>query len=177
MHHRRSIRLANFDYASEGGYFITIVTHERQQLFGEIIAGEMRANSYGAVAREEWFRTAELRPYVVLFEEEFVVMPNHTHGIISLTGRGTARRAPTMEEIPPHEKFGNPVSGSIPTIVRAYKSAVTRRINEIRGAQSFSVWQRNYFEHVIGHDREYDEIVEYIHSNPRNWTVDDEYLE
>ena len=94
-HHRRSIRLKGFDYTSEGGYFITIVTHERQYLFGEIRDGEMHLNPLGKIAYDEWFRTVELRPYVELFDIEFIVMPNHVHGIIWLTCRGTARRAPT----------------------------------------------------------------------------------
>ena len=71
--------------------------------------------------RDEWFRTAQMREYVELFEDEFVVMPNHIHGIIWHTGRGTARRAPTID--PTIEQFGKPVPGSIPTIVRSYKSA------------------------------------------------------
>ena len=175
MHQRRSIRLPHFDYTSEGGYFITIVAHRRQHLFGKVVAGEMHANHFGAVVHDEWFRTAELRPFVELFENEFIVMPNHIHGIIWLTGRGTARRAPTMDEYP-HEQFGNPVSGSIPTIVRAYKSAVSKNINEIQGTRSLPVWQRNYFEHIISTDREYENIVDYIESNPHNWLLDEEYL-
>jgi REP element-mobilizing transposase RayT len=105
-HHRRSIRLKGYDYTSEGGYFITLVAHERQSIFGEIIDGEMRLNDFGIIAREEWFRTAQMRPYVELFEDEIVVMPNHVHGIIWITDhpdrrgtdshrRGTAPRAPT----------------------------------------------------------------------------------
>ena len=81
-HHRRSIRLPGYDYASEGGYFITLVPHERQHLFGETVDGVMQLNDLGAIARDEWFRTAQMRPYVELFEDEFVVMPNHVHGII-----------------------------------------------------------------------------------------------
>ena len=187
MHRRRSIRLKGFDYSSEGGYFITLVTHERQPLFGEVIGDEMRLNELGVIARDEWFRTAQIRPYVELFDDEFVVMPNHIHGIIWITDppdrwgsdshrRGTARRAPTRETPTNVEQFGKPVSGSTPTIVRSYKSAVTKRINEMRASPSSPVWQRNYHEHIIGFDHEYDAIVEYIHNNPVNWTKDDEYF-
>ncbi len=177
MHHRRSIRLPKYDYTSEGGCFITIVTHQRQHLFGEIVAGEMHINPFGEVVHTERFRTAHMRPYVGLFEDEFVVIPNHIHGIIWLICRGTTLRAPTPDDNSPYEKFGKPVPGSIPTIVRAYKSAITKCINEIRGTPSFPVWQRNYFEHLITTDREYDNIVDYIESNPRNWLMDEEFCQ
>jgi len=98
------------------------------------------------IAREEWLRCTELRSNVRLFENEFIIMPNYVHGILWLTpGRGTARRAPTVDEIPEYEKFGNPVSGSIPTIVRACKSAVSKRIHLLRPISKMPVWQRNYY--------------------------------
>jgi len=85
-HHRRSIRLPGYDYTQPGAYFITIVTHERMPSFGEIVDGEMRLNEYGEIVRAEWFQTAVVRPYVVLHPDEFVVMPNHIHGIIWIVG-------------------------------------------------------------------------------------------
>jgi len=190
LHHRRSIRLKGYDYTSEGGYFITLVTHQRLPLFGDIVESEMRLNDLGIIAREEWFRTAQMRPYVELFDDEFVVMPNHIHGIIwitpSYTRWGTARRAPTTGDapttddtpnedlLPNLEQFGKPVAQSIPTIVRSYKSAVTKRINELLNTPSSPVWQRNYYEHIITTDREYESIVEYIDANPRTWLSDTE---
>jgi putative transposase len=82
LHHRRSIRLADYDYSAEGGYYITIVTQGKACLFGEVTDGEMKINDFGKIVYEEWFRTAKLRPNVELLEDEFVVMPNHIHGII-----------------------------------------------------------------------------------------------
>lgn len=81
-HHRRSIRLPGYNYAQPGAYFVTLVTHRRECLFGEIVDGEMRVNAQGEIARAEWFQTAVVRPYVMLRDDEFVVMPNHVHGII-----------------------------------------------------------------------------------------------
>ena len=169
---RRSIRLKGYDYTSEGGYFITIVTYNRQPLFGGIIDGEMHLTDLGTIAQEEWFHTAQMRPYIEIFDDEFVVMPDHIHGIIWHTGRGTARRAPTID--PPIEQFGKPVPGSIPTIIRAYKSSVTKRINTLLNTPSSPVWQRNYYEHIITSDREYESVIEYIHNNPLNWALDQE---
>ena len=79
----------------------------------------------------------------------------------------TARRAPT-------EEFGKPVAHSIPTIMRAFKSASTKRINEMRGVAGFPVWQRNYYEHVIRDDGELNEIRQYITDNPARWAEDRE---
>jgi len=81
-HHRRSIRLKGYDYRQPGAYFITIVTQDRVCLFGEVADGEIRLNDAGKIVCEEWFAAARIRPYVRLDEREFVVMPNHVHGII-----------------------------------------------------------------------------------------------
>jgi putative transposase len=140
-HHRRSIRLKEYDYSQPGGYFVTIVTFQRDCLFGNIVNEEMVLSNFGLVAKQQWeklpkrFRNVEL--------STFVVMPNHIHGIIILNGRGTtedqndydeglSRRAPT-------EQFGKPIPGSIPTIVRSYKSAVSYRINLLRGAKDIPI--------------------------------------
>ena len=149
-HHRRSIRLKGYDYTQPGAYFVTICTYRRDEIFGEIINGEMILNETGKIARDEWFRTAELRPYVKLYEDEFVIMPNHEHGIIWIVGEAAVgrpvvgirrRRIPTTETI---ESFGKPVKGSIPTIVRAYKSAVTYAVNGAQNMRGAVLWQRNY---------------------------------
>jgi REP element-mobilizing transposase RayT len=123
-------------------------------------------NEFGKIVEEEWQRTGALRDNVSL--DEFVVMPDHCHGIIRLVGRGTARRAPTGAACMPTtiEKFGAPVAGSIPTIVRAFKSAVTRRVNELRFTPGARVWQRAFYEHVIRGQEGLFRLREYIRSNP-----------
>ena len=96
--------------------------------------------------------------------DAFIVMPNHIHGII--IRRGTARRAPTVE------RFGKPVAGSLPTLVRAYKSAVTQGINTLRRTPGDSVWQENYYEHIVRSEAELNRIREYIATNPMRWGSD-----
>ncbi len=138
-------------------------------MFGSVVDGEMRLNEFGVAVREEWLRTAILRPRVVL--GEFILMPNHIHGIIVLSddgGRGTLQRAPTVEQ------FGKPTSDSIPTIVRLFKSATTKRINEMRGTPGSLVWQRNYCEHVMRNDESLNRICQYIATNPLRWAMDRE---
>ena len=94
-HHRRSIRLREYDYSQPGGYFVTVCTAEKRALFGQIIADEMRMKNTGRIVESEWFRMATARPNLVL--DAFVIMPNHVHGVIIIQDdcRGTARRAPT----------------------------------------------------------------------------------
>jgi putative transposase len=171
-HHRRSIRLKGYDYTQAGAYFVTICAYQRLHVFGEVINGEMVLNETGKIARDEWFKTAELRPYVELFEDEFVVMPNHGHGIIWIVG---ARRRRTPTDVV--EKFGKPVKGSIPTIVRAYKSAVMYAVNGAQNMRGAVLWQHNYYEHIIRNDRELNNIRWYIVNNPLNWQLDRDNLQ
>ncbi|MHB0924866.1 MAG: transposase [Bellilinea sp.] len=172
-HHRRSIRLPGYDYAQEGAYFITLCTHNREHLFGEIVNGEMVLNDLGKIVHDEWNHTSIIRPTIEL--GEFVVMPNHFHGIILIVdGRGTAHRAPTGD-IPTYEQFGKPVAGSIPTVVRGFKSAATKRINIFRNTPGAPVWQRNYYEHIIRNEKSYFEIAQYIFDNPAHWETDSEF--
>ncbi len=119
-HYRRSIRLKGYDYSQVGAYFVTICTRDKKCLFGRIVDGKMVLNGFGEVARDEWNETTNIRRNVEL--DEYVVMPNHLHGIIVVTNShgGTRPRAFMVES------FGKPVPGSLPTIVRGYKAAVTR---------------------------------------------------
>ncbi len=168
---RRSVRLKGYDYSQAGAYFVTLCAHNRECLFGDVGARravpdsvpEMILSNFGDIVVAEWLKTATIHAGIEL--GEFVVMPNHFHGILIL-GEGTARRAPTIE------KFGQPVAGSIPTIIRSFKSAVTKCINEIRNTPGAPVWQRNYYEHIIRNEADYTGIVEYIAHNPQQWAED-----
>ena len=75
----KSIRLAEYDYSSESGYFITIVTHQRKSLYGRIDNGAMVLNDSGRIIMKEWFQTSRIRPSIELFDDEFVAMSNHIH--------------------------------------------------------------------------------------------------
>jgi putative transposase len=173
IHHRRSIRLKGYDYAQPGVYFITIVSHRRLPIFGEITGGAVRLNACGEIARAEWMRTAAIRREIVL--DEFVVMPNHFHAIViimecdlgSVGGKG---RSPLRPEMP-----CGPANNSLASLIAGYKSAVTTRINQLRGTPCAPVWQRNYWEHIIRNEDELSRIQEYIRYNPVAWETDDEY--
>jgi REP element-mobilizing transposase RayT len=177
---RKSIRLKGYDYSNPGAYFITICVKEKQHMFGEVVNGKVHLNGPGEIVKREWLKTFAIRKNLGL--DEYVIMPNHFHGIMIIKCRGTVRRAPTgvhyadttLQRAPTAEQFGKPVSCSLPTVVRLFKSAVTKHINEIRSFPKSVVWQRNYYEHVIRNEFELNSIKEYIQNNPMKWHLDRE---
>jgi REP element-mobilizing transposase RayT len=175
-HHRRSIRLAGYDYSRPGAYFVTICTEDRECLFGEIIAGEMRLNDAGAIALAVWNDLPMHYAHVQL--ERFVIMPNHVHGIIILTddvavvGAGL-KPAPT-QSVPTDAATTGVRRHGLPEIVRAFKTFSARRINELRGTPGVPVWQRNYYEHVVRTAESLERIRAYIETNPERWAWDRE---
>jgi len=161
-HRRRLIRLREYDYKQAGAYFITVVAHGRAVLFGEIAGGETRLNEFGQIVERAWADLPE--HYLNVQCDAFVVMPNHIHGIIMLGEpivEAGLKPAPTRR----HE---------LPEIVRALKTFSARRINEMRHTPRASVWQRNYYEHIIRGDRELLRVREYILNNPLDWENDRE---
>lgn len=196
IHHRRSIRIKGYDYSREGLYFITICTFNHESLFGHIDNSDMVLAEYGEIANKEWLQTGEIRNKITL--NEFVIMPNHMHGIIEISDsirRGTMPRALVSNtqadsirkhcgakekgtwQRAPTEQFGKPTSNTIPTIVRGFKSTVTKQINNIRNTPGQSVWQRSYYEHVIRNEKSYNRISEYIRYNPERWLDDKYYMD
>jgi REP element-mobilizing transposase RayT len=176
IHHRRSIRLVHYDYTRNGAYFITICTHKKIHLFGEIAEGssscpEVVLNVAGAIAERCWLQIPVHFPHVET--DEYVIMPNHVHGIIIVSDGGTRRGKACLAPTRAIERFGKPIAGSIPTIIGSYKSAVTRAINEINSMSGVSIWQRNYYEHVIRNDNDLYEIRKYIRDNPAKWESDE----
>ena len=238
-----SSRCPKWNYSSPGYYFITVVTHNRDHLFGEVIDGKMRLNEYGKIVNKEWRITGEKHDTIVL--DEFQVMPNHMHGIIRLSDTGCRgcdvqrarhnngddlnngndggdfrdRRFRCRDVAcyvstngtndtnrinhlngtfdtgdAPKEVFANdiigpatgksvritlseisPVSGSLSTIVRSFKSAITRRINEFQRTPGAPVLQSRFHDHIIRDEKELFLIRRYIRNNPANWVVGDEF--
>jgi REP element-mobilizing transposase RayT len=166
-HHRRSIRLPGHDYGQVGAYFITVCTRNRQCLFGDVVDEAMRLNECGETVEHEWSRTGVLRRNLV--PDAFIVMPNHFHAIVTLpdSGRGVLQYAPTADQ----PSLRSP-SQTIGAIVRGFKSAVTRQINALRRTARVSVWQRNYYEHIIRSEASLNAIRCYIESNPLLWRYD-----
>lgn len=120
---RRSIRLKRYNYTQPGAYFITLCTHKRRPHFGSIANKKMNLSTLGYIAQDEWICTAQLRTNVEL--DAFVFMPDHMHGIIIIKEESHPKHSDFF-----FEQFGKPIPNSIPSIIRAYKAAVTREIRK-----------------------------------------------
>ena len=175
-HHRRSIRLRNWDYRAPGAYFVTLVTHGHEPIFGEIVDKTMHLSALGEIVSEEWFASEKIRREVEL--DESVVMPNHLHGIVWIVGaHNAALNADVSSNILlPHkpEPIQRPPR-SLGSFVAGFKSACTKRINTLRDTPGAPVWLRNYYERVIRNERELNAIRKYIQDNPANWEKDKDH--
>ena len=178
-HHRRSIRLRGYDYAQAGAYFITIVAQGRECLLGQVVNDEMQLNDAGRMIWDEWQALAHRFPAVEL--DQFVVMPNHVHGIVRIVGASLvdAHDGMTTTEGATTRRATTRVAPTLGDIVGAFKSITTNEY--IRGVktlgwQSFPgrLWQRNYYEHIIRDDASLNRIRRYIVDNPAQWPNDDE---
>ena len=164
---RKSIRLKEFDYSQPGEYFVTICAKNHKCIFGSIVNGQMDLNERGNVVKECWEKIPEHFPNVVL--DEYIIMPNHIHGILVLIGPIVGTR-PAVSLL--HERFGKPVSGSLSTIVRSFKSAVTKRINEMHVRESGQLWQPRYYDRIIRSEKELQNTRDYIANNVITWAFD-----
>ncbi len=202
IHHRRSIRLKGYDYAQAGLYFITICCQDRAHLFGEVINEIMILNEYGKIAFTEWENSMNIRDNIYL--HDFVIMPNHIHGIIEIVFKKANQDAGELE-LAPITKFQSP-SQTIGSIVRGYKIATIKKIKdkvleesskgelrcmgELQFAHTsqfaptptekiiqldFKIWQRNYYEHIIRNEASHQRISDYILNNPAQWSEDKFY--
>lgn len=168
---RKNIRLLEYDYSQAGLYFVTLCTHQRQCLFGDVTNGQMCPNNFGKIVAEEWLQTALIRQNVVLHES--VLMPNHFHGIVEIL-HDNVERLGAIENECRDIKTGACNAPLLAKIVRGYKSAVTRRINQMVYAPMI-VWQRNYYEHIIRDEQACQKIAQYTQNNPQSWQEDSLY--
>jgi len=170
--YRHTNRLKGYDYTLAEAYFVTIVTYQHLCLFGEIINGEVKLNPHGKIAFEQWKRLEKRFPLSDF--SAFVIMPNHLHGIIYLSkgaGEGTQKNHDQISHLRPYIKL-HVIPGSLGAIVRAYKASVSFRINLIRGLIDPPIWQRNYYDHIIRNEKEYENIWKYIEANSQKWDED-----
>lgn len=165
-----SARLQGYDYGQNGAYFITICTKNRIHYFGEIMTASvetqdiasLRPTQIGAIANEYWQKISEHFPFVIL--DEFVVMPNHVHGILIISKE--------TQDIASLQGFANkfgPQSGNISSVIRGYKAAVKSfaTTNKIEFA-----WQPRFYDRIIRNEDEMKRIRKYIVENPDNWFRD-----
>jgi REP element-mobilizing transposase RayT len=177
---RQSMRLKWYDYRKEGAYFITICARDHNCIFGEITNGEITLRDLGRIAKNCWEEIPDHFENVVL--DEFVIMPNHIHGIIVINSkiksdninnakcRGVKFNAPTKNNKSQYYSDISPKPGSISVIIRTFKSTITRWCKK-NGFRNFR-WQRNFYDRIIRNEKELSHIRQYIINNPLNWQVD-----
>jgi|CXWL01.1.fsa_nt_gi REP element-mobilizing transposase RayT len=156
-----SARLKDWDYSSDGSYFVTICTKNREHFFGEIEHGEMRLSEIGKSAQQCWNKIPQHFPFVIL--DEFVVMPNHVHGILLI------EKPNPVPQKPIHGNTFGPQSKNLASIIRGYKIGVTKFANQ---KQISFGWQPRYHDRVIRNESELNRIRKYIANNPYAWKID-----
>ncbi len=164
---RKQIRLKGYDYSKPGYYFITICCLNRENYLGQIkcrggalLHPFVELSNIGEIAAEQWHELKERYKNLIL--DQFVVMPNHIHGIISIANeRAEQSPAPTK---------------TVGDIICTYKSITTKLSNKVDNSQGRVIWQRNYYEHIIRDEPELKKIREYIMTNPEKWQDDKYYI-
>ncbi|MBA4419857.1 MAG: hypothetical protein C0391_01790 [Anaerolinea sp.] len=164
---RKSLRLNGYDYSQCGAYFITMVTHNRLNLCGEIRDGDMNLNPAGIMIEKWWNEIVKKFPDIEL--DASIIMPNHVHGIIVNVGFES-------NSILKNQPEGTP----LPQIIQWFKTMSTneyiRGVKELSWARfTGSLWQRSYYDRIIRNTRELEAIRSYIQANPSNWVKDKEY--
>ena len=209
IHHRRSIRLPGYDYSQDGWYFITICTQNKKYMFGTIVgAGQcacpiLKLNNPGFMVKTWWQKVTDKFPSVQT--DEYVVMPNHFHGIVNIVGAGprvrpdnnlgeqmvgaTLRGRPHPDVVNGKSVgatlYGRPnpdrIAPTLGDIVNWFKTMTTNQY--IHGVKEKSwpsfpgrLWQRNYYEHIIRDEHQLNQLRQYIAENPANWHTDNEYV-
>src|SRR4030095_4507850 len=190
---RQSIRLRGYDYSKIGTYFVTICTQNRECVFGRVVNEKIALNSMGAMVMETWIQIPENYPDIIT--DEFIIMPNHIHGIIIMNhepvGAGP-RACPSHVEKSTHHNYettGTNKNGqpqgvaptfSLPDVVHRLKSLTTAKYRKMMQENSCPpyprrLWQRNYYEHIIRNEGDLYKIREYIRNNPMNWEMDENH--
>ncbi len=167
-----------------GAYSVTICAQDRHCLFGDVTHGEMKWNDAGRMVEKWWLELTNKFPSVET--DEYVVMPNHLHGILTIVGADLCVR-PDPNPIHPNSvgpglmepKEGAHIGAPLPKILQWFKTMTTNEY--IRGIKHFDwppfigkLWQRNYYEHIIRTEEELNQIRKYILDNPLNWEKDKE---
>jgi REP element-mobilizing transposase RayT len=171
VHKRRSIRLKAFDYSEAGAYFVTVSTHQRQCLLGEVIDGRVQLTAWGGIVAKCWHAIQEHFPEVE--PDAFVVMPNHVHGILIIAP--TAPVAAGARHASPLRARGVQPK-SLGAVIGSFKSSSPKDIRRLQADPEVGVWQRNYYEHVVRNEASLNRIREYIATNPARWELDRENM-
>ena len=150
---RKTNRLAEYDYGTNGAYFVTICTHERSKILSSIVGDGFPVPKPAGKIAEEYIRKIPGK-YPTVSVDRYVIMPDHIHILLRMDN-GTGNPSPTL---------GN--------VIGWYKYQVTKESNAQFNHSGEKLFQRSYYDHVIRNQNDYDEIWQYIENNPRKWIVE-----
>ena len=170
---RKLNRLRGYNYSQSGWYFITICAKNRKYFLGKILNGKMRLSKIGMMAGKFWREIPLHFPDIEL--DEFIIMPNHIHGIIVINNK--------VDKIVGNKNVGNKNfcslqeqlwqtkwARSLSSVVRGFKIGVIKWCRE--NNYQYFVWQKSYYDHIIRNEKSLNKIREYIINNPLKWEFD-----
>ncbi|MFA4834052.1 MAG: transposase [Patescibacteria group bacterium] len=175
---RKLNRLKDYNYAQDGWYFVTICAKNREYFFGKIINGEMRLSKIGKTAEKFWQEIVIHFPDVKL--DEFIIMPNHIHGIIIIenpvavgnknVGNKNFCSLPNRNNNYCSPRWQTRWARSLSSVIRGFKIGVKKWCGE-NDYEHFA-WQKSFYDHIIRHEKSLNKIREYIINNPLKWELD-----
>jgi putative transposase len=155
--------------STPGEYFVTICTYERKCIFGNIVDESVHLSSAGEIIKRYW---EEIPKYFDNLEMgEFVIMPNHLHGIIVITEPVGAIHESPLQTIRQKRTM------TLSKIIGRFKMTSSKEINLVRQTPGQPVWQRGYYEHIIRNEKDLQNIRDYILNNPLQWSFDNDHPE
>jgi len=162
-------RLRNWDYKSNGAYYVTICTKNRKDYFGNIVNGEMQLNKFGKIVNNQWIW---LRENVYVYLDEYVIMPNHFHGILFIDNSKQTVDAGHDLRLPSnmHIKNNRGKIKSLSKLIGAFKMTSSKLIR-LSGSNNFR-WQPRFYDHIIHDENNLNRIRKYIQNNPTKWWTD-----
>ena len=195
---RRSIRLKDYDYSMPGAYFVTVCAYNKQMLFGEINNERVDLSGVGKIVEACWLSLPDHFDYVIL--DEFVIMPNHFHRIVFISGStarvngvvGARHASPEGDpagtrDVAPTVATGcevarckgdacvaptGPRPRSLAALIGSFKAAATKQVHDTGHCLGSPVWQRNYYEHIVRNDDALTRIRGYVLTNALRWELD-----
>ena len=168
-----SARLKNWDYSTAWWYYVTINTKNHIQWFGKVNNKKMILSEIGKIVEQEWLNTPVVRNNVEL--DEFIVMPNHLHGIIILHKSKLSNSRDVLQNVSTKNEYFaelSPKSSTLSVIIRSFKGAVTRWCKK-NGYSDFE-WQARFYDRIIRNEIELNDIRYYIKQNPLNWEIEND---
>ena len=169
MFHRRSIRLKGYDYSQSGAYFVTVCTKDRELYFEKY-------RGLQEIVRQQWEELPQR--FLDLTLDEFIIMPNHIHGILIVGADRSAKNVGATLVVAQNNGAGTRPAPTVGEIVGTFKSLCIHDwltyIKEKKIDAIWKFWQRNYYDHIIRNEDEMNKIREYIKNNPLKWSLDRE---